>query len=258
MVKIVTVVGATGAQGKGVVRAFLNNPAYHVRAITRNPSGAAGQALASQGAEVVSADLNDLARLQTAFAGSHIIFGVTNFFEPFGAHQSATKAMERYIWSTLPNASRVSAGKYLVPHIESKNRRLQFGSYSADTPLENIGDVSLNLAPFVRAIVEDEHCGKTANGAIVLASSERLSAEELLQLWARVKGVKPKFVRVSNEDFNAIWHLWAEQIGLMMGFWDELRDIAWTEPNGQKVLTKEDLGVQGLQTLEEAYKTFEL
>ncbi|KAL2016073.1 hypothetical protein VTK56DRAFT_4280 [Thermocarpiscus australiensis] len=320
MAKIVTVVGATGAQGKGVVRAFLNDPAYHVRAITRNPSGAAGQALASQGAEVVRADLDDLASLQTAFAGSHIIFGVTNFFEPFAAHQSPTKAMEveaqqgtnlaraaaatptleRYIWSTLPNGAAISGGKYLVPHLEGKNRvdayirarepallrkttflwvgpyhanlaapvlhpyfiptagkYLQFGDYSPETPLATIGDVTRNLAPFVRAVVEQPP-DRTAHGAIVLASSERISAGGMLQLWARVRGVKAQYVRVSTEDFHAIWPLWAEEIGVMLAFWDEFRDAAWTEPGGQKVLTKEDLGVQGLQSLEEAFKTFEL
>ncbi|KAK4243382.1 hypothetical protein C7999DRAFT_44802 [Corynascus novoguineensis] len=141
MARIVTVVGATGAQGKSVVRAFINNPAYQVRAITRNPSSPASLALAAQGAEVVSADLNDLGSLKAAVAGSHIIFGVTNFFEPFIAHQSPQKAMEietqqgihlaqaaaatptleHYIWSTLPNAKALSRGKHLIPHFEGKN-----------------------------------------------------------------------------------------------------------------------------------------
>ncbi|KAK4141952.1 uncharacterized protein C8A04DRAFT_13661 [Dichotomopilus funicola] len=141
MAKIVTVVGATGSQGKGVISAFINSPAYRVRAITRNPSSQAGQALAALGAEVVLADLNDLASLKAAFAGSHIIFGVTNFFEPFIAHQSpekavevetqqgihlaqaaaATPTLEHYIWSTLPNAKALSGGKHLIPHFEGKN-----------------------------------------------------------------------------------------------------------------------------------------
>src|SRR3954464_682674 len=92
--KIGTVVGATGAQGKGVVAAFLSNPAYKVRAITRNTTSAAAVALAASGAEVVQADIESPASLSAAFAGSSIIFGVTNFFEPFAAHQSPTKAME--------------------------------------------------------------------------------------------------------------------------------------------------------------------
>ncbi|KAK0732212.1 hypothetical protein B0H67DRAFT_477044 [Lasiosphaeris hirsuta] len=139
--KIVTIVGATGAQGKGVVAGFIDDPAYQVRAITRNPASEAGKALAAQGAEVVAADLNDVASIKAAFAGSHIIYGVTNFFEPFIAHQSPVKAvevevqqglnlaaaaaatptLEHYIWSTLPNVQAITAGKYSVPHFDGKN-----------------------------------------------------------------------------------------------------------------------------------------
>ena len=67
--KIVTIVGATGAQGKGVVRAFVNNPAYHVRALTRNPSSESGKALSAQGVEVVAANVDDLPFLKSTFAG---------------------------------------------------------------------------------------------------------------------------------------------------------------------------------------------
>lgn len=319
MTKIITVVGATGAQGKGVVSAFLNNPAYQVRAITRNPSSAAGQALAAQGAEVVSADLNDLASLQAAFAGSHIVFGVTNFFEPFIAHQSpvkaveveiqqginlaraaaATSTLEHYIWSTLPNSKLISNGKFAVPHFEGKNRidayireheqallakttffwvtwyhanytfpmftpyhiptadkYVQFANYAADMPIRTIGDVSKNVGAFAKAVVEQP--AKTQNGKIVLASTAQYQAGEMLQMWAKARGVKAQFVRVSGEAFREIWPLWAEEMGLMMEFWDEYREKSWTEPTGVPVLTMEELGVKPVQGLEEAYKGLEL
>ncbi|KAK4119795.1 NAD(P)-binding protein [Parathielavia appendiculata] len=321
MAKIITVIGATGAQGKGVVDAFLNNPAYTVRAITRNPSSQAAKGLAAHGAEVVSADLNDLERLKAAFAGSHIIFGVTNFFEPFAAHQSPTKAMEieeqqginmakaaaatptleHYIWSTLPNIKAISGGKYLVPHFEGKNRidayirekepallakttflwvafyatnlvfpmftpyyiptadkYLQFGSYAPETPIITIGDVTANIGLFAKAVVEQRD--KTANGNIVLAATETRQAGELLHAWAQAQGKKAQFVRVSGEAFREIWPVWAEEMAGMMEFWDDLefREKSWTEPSGQKVLTKEDLGVTGFKALEETYKALKL
>jgi hypothetical protein len=319
MAKIITIVGATGAQGKGVVSSFINNPAYKVRAITRNPSSLSGQALAAQGAEVISADLNDVASLKTAFAGSHIIFGVTNFFEPFITHQSPTKAMEveiqqginlaqaaaatltleQYVWSTLPNASAISNGKYLVPHFEGKNRvdayireqqpalllkttffwvtwyhtnytfpmftpywistagkYIQLANYAPDTPISTIGDVSVNVGLFVKAVVEQPD--KTAGGAIVLASTEGYQAGGMLQMWAKAKGTKAQFVQVGGETFRELWPLWAEEMGVMMEFWDEYREKSWTEPSGGKVLTKEDLGITEFQTLEEAYKGLEI
>jgi len=319
MAKIITIVGATGAQGKGVVRAFINNPAYQVRAITRNPSSPSGQALAAQGAEVVSADLNDVASLKKAFAGSHIIYGMTNFFEPFIAHMSpekaieveseqginlakaaaATSTLEHYIWSTLPNAKAISAGKYLVPHFEGKNvidayirdkepallakttffwvtwyhsnltfppftpywigtanKHLQLANYAPDTPLSTIGDVSENVGAFVKAAVEQPE--KTRNGAVVLAATETREAGEMLQAWAAARGTKAQFVRVSGEAFREAWPVWADEMGVMMEFWDEFRDRSWSRPDGGKVLTKEDLGITQFQSLDEAYKTLEV
>jgi len=319
MAKIITIIGATGAQGKGVARAFLNNPAYKVRAVTRNPSSQSGQALAAQGAEVVSADLNDLESLKKAFTGSHIVFGVTNFFEPFIAHQSPEKAMEveiqqginiakaaaatstleHYIWSTLPNAKALSAGKYLVPHFEGKNvidayirdkepallakttffwvtwyhanytfpmfkpywigtagKHIQFANYPPDIPINTIGDVSENIGAFAKAAVEQPE--KTLNGATVLASTETREAGEMLQAWAKARGTKAQFVRVSGEAFREIWPLWAEEMGVMMEFWDEFRGKTWTRVDGGKVLTKADLGVTQFQSLDEAYKTLEV
>ncbi|KAK3354004.1 hypothetical protein B0T25DRAFT_518933 [Lasiosphaeria hispida] len=315
--KIVTIVGATGAQGKGVVAAFINNPAYQVRAITRNPSSNTGKAMAAQGAEVVAADLNDVAAVTSAFAGSHIIFGVTNFFEPFIKHQSPVKAvevevqqginlaaaaaatptLEHYIWSTLPNAQAITGGKYSVPHFDGKNvvdahiradaallakttflwvtwyhsnyifpmftpywiptagKHIQFANYAPDTPITTIGDVTANVGPFVKAVVEQP--AATRGGRTVLAAQGTVGADEMLQLWARTKGTKAQFVRVGGEAFREIWPLWADEMGVMMEFWDEYREKSWTIA-GETVLRGEDIGVVGLKGLEESFKEFEL
>ncbi|KAK3937004.1 hypothetical protein QBC46DRAFT_19674 [Diplogelasinospora grovesii] len=319
MAKIVSIVGATGAQGRGVIAAFANDPAYRVRAITRNPQSAASRALAAQPgiAEVVQADLDDVESLKAAFAGSAIIFGVTNFFEPFAAHgperavevearqginlataaASALSTLEHYIWSTLPDGKAVSAGKYVVPHFEAKNRadafirrneallrrttflwvtwyhsnyvspmfkpywiptaekHVQFASYAPGTPVTTIGDVSVNLAQFVRAIVTQ---GNTAGGAIVLAAIETSTAENLLHRWAKAKGTKAQFVQVDGKTYRDLWPRWAEEMGVMMEYWDEYREKSWTAANGQKVLTKDDLNISGMQSLDEAYKGLEL
>jgi len=320
--KIVTIVGATGAQGKGVVSAFINNPAYKVRAITRNPSSPSSVALAAQGAEVVSADLNSLASLTSAFAGSSIIYGVTNFFEPFIAHQSPTAAMdveftqgvnlaraaaatastlEHYIWSTLPNASAISGGKYLVPHFEGKNRidayirtelpdllkkttflwvtwyhanytfpmftpyfiptagkYVQFANFSPETPIQTIGDVSVNLGNFVSAIVEN--ADRTRDGRTVLAATETWTAGEMLQAWAGAQNppVRAQMVRVDGGAYRELWPLWAEEMGVMMEFWDEYAEKSWTDPKGGVVLTGKDLGVEKVQGLVEAYRGLKL
>ena len=91
--KIVSVVGATGIQGGSVIDALLKVGDYSIRAITRNPGSENAKSLAARGIEVVKADLNDVAFLETAFRGSSAIYAVTNFFEPFGQH-GPQKAVE--------------------------------------------------------------------------------------------------------------------------------------------------------------------
>ena len=63
MEKGISVFGATGGQGGGVVSALLKaigrGENYAVRALTRNPEGAKGQELKSKGCEVVKCDLDD-------------------------------------------------------------------------------------------------------------------------------------------------------------------------------------------------------
>ncbi|ATZ56217.1 hypothetical protein BCIN_13g00660 [Botrytis cinerea B05.10] len=141
MSKILTVVGATGAQGGSVVASALKSGDYKVRGITRNVESAAAKALIAQGVEMVAADADDVASLVKAFEGSHAIFVVTDFFAPFATKDveetviiesthgincaraaSKTTTLEHYIWSTLPDSQKISGGKFSVPHFESKNK----------------------------------------------------------------------------------------------------------------------------------------
>jgi uncharacterized protein YbjT (DUF2867 family) len=70
--KIIAVLGATGAQGGGLVRAILNDKSggFTARAITRNVNSDKAKALASRGAEVVSADNDNEESLKKAFNGA--------------------------------------------------------------------------------------------------------------------------------------------------------------------------------------------
>ncbi|KAH7216123.1 hypothetical protein DER44DRAFT_170330 [Fusarium oxysporum] len=141
MPKLVSVIGATGIQGGSVIKALLNDDAFMVRAITRDNTSAAAKSLIEKGVEVVEADLNDTSSLETAFSGSFAIFAATNFFQNFPTPSEraaieeeatqginlaraaiATPTLEHFIWSTLPNVSRVSDGKSFVPHFAGKNK----------------------------------------------------------------------------------------------------------------------------------------
>ncbi|KAK2742361.1 hypothetical protein FQN55_007895 [Onygenales sp. PD_40] len=141
MTKLITIVGATGIQGGSVVETLLKNPAYSIRAITRDRNSKSAHALADRGIEVVEADLNNVESLHAAFAGSQAIFAVTNFFDALpklGVEKSmeietqqginlanaasATQSLEHFVWSTLPNSQRISGGRAAVPYWQSKAR----------------------------------------------------------------------------------------------------------------------------------------
>ncbi|MCC6193850.1 MAG: NmrA family NAD(P)-binding protein, partial [Burkholderiales bacterium] len=71
--KVIAVLGATGAQGGGLVRAILEDPAggFTARAVTRDVNSDKARALAAAGAEVVAADVDDAKSLERAFAGAY-------------------------------------------------------------------------------------------------------------------------------------------------------------------------------------------
>ena len=141
--RIIAVVGATGAQGGGLVRAILNdkNGPFTARAITRNVNSDKAKALADAGAEVVAADLDDVKSLKQAFEGAHGAFCVTNFWEHFKPEKEITQArnmakaakdagVKHVIWSTLEDTRQsiplsddrmpTLMGKYKVPHLDAK------------------------------------------------------------------------------------------------------------------------------------------
>ena len=91
--KIIAIVGATGAQGGGLVRAILNDPngGFAARALTRKTTSDKAQALAQAGADVVEADLDSVESLTKAFAGAHGVFALTNFWEHFSGDKELSR-----------------------------------------------------------------------------------------------------------------------------------------------------------------------
>jgi uncharacterized protein YbjT (DUF2867 family) len=142
--KIIAVIGATGTQGGGLARAILDDPngGFGVRAITRDVNKDKAQALKARGAEVVSADLDDVESLKKAFAGAYGVYAVTNFWEHFSAEKEKAQAkniadaaraagVKHVIWSTLEDTRKFMAaddkrmpmlqGQYRVPHFDAKS-----------------------------------------------------------------------------------------------------------------------------------------
>ncbi|KAI7279473.1 hypothetical protein KC345_g5351 [Hortaea werneckii] len=134
--KLLTIFGATGNQGGSIIDLVLASPElstkYALRGITRDPSSAKSQALASQGVDMVQADLNDVASLQRAMQGAYGAFGVTDFWAVMSKEvefqqgrnlfEAANAAgVRHYVWSSLPWAEKLTEGVLRhVDHFDSK------------------------------------------------------------------------------------------------------------------------------------------
>jgi uncharacterized protein YbjT (DUF2867 family) len=152
--KIVAVVGATGAQGGGLVRAIAADAAgpFKARAITRDASSDKAKELRRLGAEVVAADVDDVGSLEKAFAGAHGAYCVTFYWAHFSPEKELAEAtrmaqaakdarLAHVIWSTFEDTRRwvplsdhrmpTLMGKYKVPHFDAKGE--------ANTVFTNLG-----------------------------------------------------------------------------------------------------------------------
>jgi uncharacterized protein YbjT (DUF2867 family) len=147
--KIITVFGATGAQGGSLAHAILNDPnsEFAVRAVSRDPQSDKAKALAAKGAEVVAGDIDDKQSVVQAMQGAYGAFCVTFFWAHFSPEKEIDEArrfaeaaketgVQHVIWSTLEDTRKwvplesdqmpTLQGKYKVPHFDAKGESDHF------------------------------------------------------------------------------------------------------------------------------------
>ncbi len=147
--KIIAVIGATGAQGGGLVNAILNDPdgGFIPKAITRNVNSDKALTLSNKGVEVVQADLEDVESLKKAFKVAYGAFCVTSYWEHLSPEKEKAHAknladavkdakVSHVIWSTLEdtrnwiplsnNSMPTLMGNYKVPHFDAKGESNKF------------------------------------------------------------------------------------------------------------------------------------
>ncbi|GLA44000.1 hypothetical protein AnigIFM63309_002261 [Aspergillus niger] len=150
--RTVAVLGATGNQGSGVVRALLHKNPHHpapfsVRAVTRDPSSPQAERLralyleeeASGRLELVPGDVYDVTSLEHAFDGVWGVFAVTNNRLPGQMIETEedlkhelvagknivaaakTSQVHHFVISSLPNLAEASMGRFQkVYHFDHK------------------------------------------------------------------------------------------------------------------------------------------
>ena len=125
--KVIAVMGATGAQGGGLVKAILDDPEreFSARAITRNAGSDAAKALAAAGAEVVEANLDDPPSIW-----EHLNADLEIVHARVMAEAAKAAGVHHVVWSTLDDTRELVPleddrmptlqGKYKVPHFDAK------------------------------------------------------------------------------------------------------------------------------------------
>ncbi|SHG71160.1 Uncharacterized conserved protein YbjT, contains NAD(P)-binding and DUF2867 domains [Flavobacterium fluvii] len=147
--KVITVFGATGAQGGGLVRAILadKNSDFSVRAVTRDANSEKAKGLAQLGAQIVVADIDDVQSIKKALEGAYGAYFVTFFWEHFSVEKEQQEVanfikaakevhLKHIIWSTLEDTRNWMSldddrmptlqGKYKVPHFDGKGEADKF------------------------------------------------------------------------------------------------------------------------------------
>jgi uncharacterized protein YbjT (DUF2867 family) len=147
--KVIAVLGATGAQGGGLVRAILNDPNgdFAARVLTRDVNSSKAKEFARLGAEVVAVDVDNPESLKKAFEGAYGAYCVTFFWAHFSPEKEMAEAkamaeaaraagLRHVIWSTLEDTRKwvplsdnrmpTLQGKYKVPHYDGKGESDHF------------------------------------------------------------------------------------------------------------------------------------
>jgi hypothetical protein len=175
-------------KGSSVASTFLNLRDWKVRGITRDPAKPSAKAWTLKGAEIVQGDLNNTDSLRKAFIGAHTIFAVTDFWasvsdpsahaeaeklgKPINAYcydveiaqgqnianaaadPQVLKTLDRFVYSSLSDASKWSKGKYThVYHFESKAKVVEYiqeklAELSRRTSTVQIGEYADNWKKF--------------------------------------------------------------------------------------------------------------
>jgi uncharacterized protein YbjT (DUF2867 family) len=138
----VVVTGSTGKQGGAVARGLLER-GHKVRAVTRDPNSSQAKLLASAGATLVAASLEDTSAITKALEGATSLFAMTT---PSGGTQAerrqgivaadaAKAAGVHLVFTSVGSADRQTG----IPHFDSK--------YEVEKHIAKIGVRATILAP---------------------------------------------------------------------------------------------------------------
>ncbi|MFC7381840.1 NmrA/HSCARG family protein [Sphaerisporangium rhizosphaerae] len=125
--RTILVTGATGQQGGATARHLLAD-GWHVRALVRDPRGAAATLLARAGADLITGDMDDRGSIDAAVRGAHGVFSVQPaFIAPDYAENELQRGLNvvdaamaagvrHLVYASVASADRATG----IPHWEIK------------------------------------------------------------------------------------------------------------------------------------------
>jgi uncharacterized protein YbjT (DUF2867 family) len=218
--KTVLVTGATGRQGRAVIRHMLRNE-WKLRALTRNPNAPAAQELTRQGVEVVQGDLEDPASLERAAGGVYGVYSVQDFWS-VGAKrevdqgknlaEAAKKAgVEHFVYSSVGGAERNSG----IDHWESK--------WEIEKHIRNLGLPATILRP--AAFMENYYIDQVEIGILKGKLMDPIRADKPYQT-------------IASEDIGAFAALAFERPRDFIGLELEIAGSELTNPEAAQVFSR--------------------
>ncbi|KAL1983173.1 hypothetical protein VTN96DRAFT_423 [Rasamsonia emersonii] len=229
MSKLITVFGATGTQGGSVIRAILADAVlsqeFKIRAITRNVSKPAAQALQKLGVE---ADMTSKSSLASAISGSHSVFLVTtpswDASDPNAelvqgknvadaareaghvSHFDQKAQVEQYIRATGVPCTFVLPGYYMENYIRfGMLRRDDEGVYTLVYPVGKeakfpLLDGAEDMGKFVLAALK--HPSKLL-GARILAATEYYTPPWIVAEFEEATGKRARYIQVDAQTYKS-------------------------------------------------------
>jgi NmrA-like family len=212
-------------QGGSVINAFLKDPTWKIRTITRNVAKPQSIALQEKGVEVVQGDLNNVDSLTAAVKGANVVFGVTDFWDPFFKPATQGKlapgqlvnqychdmelqqgkniadavatitetTLDVFVWSTLAHVKKWSKGKYTwVYHFDSKAEVYEYVKASHPQLAKKSSSVLLGNYAENWIAVPFTAPQKAEDGAYVQSTYAKA---ETLYPWVNTRDDTGKFVR---------------------------------------------------------------
>ena len=148
---LLAVFGATGNQGYSIASTVLSDPElsqrYHVRAVARSTSAQKMQDLASQGAELVAADMDKPDTLPSALSGVNTLFFLTTTQYQGGTREIETRqaksvceaalaaGVSYIIFSSMSHPSKISNG--LLKNVEHFDDKAEIEEYIRSLPVKS-------------------------------------------------------------------------------------------------------------------------